>query len=101
MDGLGACLQAEQTEAARREQILNALFAVYRFDVDYGGVCLSEDVPGLILVHANTTEKQLVAEWVRAAMSASVHDKFTREWHQREYGGFLLQLEADTPDDEA
>src|SRR5437660_6792110 len=38
VEGLGRCLAGEQGDRATREMILQALFAVYHFDVDYGGI---------------------------------------------------------------
>ncbi len=35
VEGLGACLESEREDEALREQILEAIFAMYRFDVDH------------------------------------------------------------------
>ncbi len=40
VEGLSACLESERENVLLREQILEAIFAVYRFDVDHG-VCSS------------------------------------------------------------
>jgi uncharacterized Zn finger protein len=37
VEGLGACLESEREDAILRERILEAIFAVYRFDVNPGG----------------------------------------------------------------
>ena len=99
--GLGRCLEAELAETELRDQILRALFEVYRFDVNFGGVGLSDGVPGLILQHANAAEKKRVAEWVRAAMNSRAESEWSTNWHRQAYGRFLLELEADELDDEA
>ena len=102
VDGLGGCLQAEPNDATRREEILRALFEVYSFDINYGGVGLGDAVPGLLCEHTRAEERARIAAWVRAEMArVSSNDKWGHEWRQRAYGGLLLQLEADTLDDES
>ncbi len=46
IEGLGACLESEREDEALREQILEAIFAVYRFDVDHGGFGLTVSFGG-------------------------------------------------------
>src|SRR6266567_3705471 len=45
VEGLGACLENEREDAILRERILEAIFAVYRFDVNHGGFGLTGDIP--------------------------------------------------------
>lgn len=103
IEGLSKCLETERANADLREEILQTLFEVYRFDVDFGGVGLSDGVPGLILQQTDDAEKSQVAQWVRAAMDASrrAGNELTNNWHRQAYGGFLLQLQANSLDDEA
>lgn len=107
VEGLGKCLkdEAAHSDTALRDaqRIFRALFEIYRFDVDFGGVGLSDGVPDLILKHTDEEEKKQVAKWVRTAMNASRHagNELTDNWHRQAYGGFLLQLEAKSLDDEA
>ncbi len=86
-------------DPAQREGILRTLFDTYAWDVDYGGMGMGDEVPGIILAQATPEERQTVAQWVRAAMPAGKtgHDDRERET----YGGFLLDLEEDVLDDEA
>jgi hypothetical protein len=92
-EGLGKCLDAE-TGPARREAILRALFEVVQFDIDQGGIGLSDRVPDLD-EHATQAERRTLADWVRAAMTDA------RDWSRQMLAGWLLDLEADTLDDEA
>jgi uncharacterized Zn finger protein len=92
-EGLGKCLDAE-TDPARREAILRALFEVVRFDIDQGGIGLSDRAPDLE-EHATQAERRTLASWVRQAMADA------RDWSRETLGGWLLDLEADTLDDEA
>jgi uncharacterized Zn finger protein len=98
VEGLGKCLASVQ-DAKTRESILRALFDVYRFDIDFGGVGLSDEVPELILKQATPEERRAVTRWVREAMPTG--KDWSDNWHREVYGGFLMDLEADTLDDEA
>lgn len=98
VDGLGASLGGVQ-DRGERETILRALFDVYTFDVDFGGVGLSDEVPGMILEQARTEERAMVAGWVRAALPEG--GNFSATFARQTYGSFLLKLEADTLDDDA
>ncbi len=101
VEGLGRCLEAKPAESELREKFLRTLFEVYRFDVKFGGVGLSDAVPDLILQHADAAEKKRVVEWVREAMGNRTEDEWSDDWRRETYGGFLLELQADELDDEA
>jgi len=99
VQGLGRCLVGEREDPTTREQILEALFAIYRFDVEAGGVGLSDEVPDLVQEHATAAERRIVTGWIREALSQ--HASSDDGWRRQEYGRWLLDLEADTLDDEA
>lgn len=94
VDGLEACLIAAQ-DPSRRRQLLDALFAVYRWDLDVEGIDMGHRAPSVILEQATPEEKREVADWVRDALSG-VH-----LWTRQAYGRFLLRLEEAWLDDEA
>jgi uncharacterized Zn finger protein len=97
---LGECLEHVQDDNALREKILRAIFEVYRFDMQAGGIGLSDDVPDLLLEKTTAEEHKVVAGWVREQLRQPPHaglDEYAREW----YGGFLLELEAEALDDES
>jgi len=96
--GLGECLQATQ-DAVQREVLLRALFDVYRWDVDFGGIDMGYAAPGIILEQATPEEKRQVARWVRDALPAG--GSWSDDYHRQVYGGFLLSLEEERLDDEA
>lgn len=100
--GLGECLAYIEDEDAR-EEILRALLDVYAWDVSFGGIGLSDEVPSIFDQQTTPDEKQMLAGWVRDLLAASGggKDDFHRNWKQQHYGGLLLDLEADTLDDEA
>ncbi len=99
VDGLGGCL-ASIEEKDLRETVLRGLFDILAWDVNYGGVGVSDEIPTIILEHATTQEMQQVADWVRAHIPEDQQD-FSTNWRREVYGGFLLELEADQLDDEA
>lgn len=105
IEGLNQCLEdkAEHANIELREKILRTLFEIYSFDIDFGGVGLSDGVPDLILKHADDSEKNQVANWVRTAMNSSrrASSEYTDNWHRQAYGGFLLRLQANLLDDVA
>jgi hypothetical protein len=86
--------------AALREQILEAIFAVYRFDVDHGGFGLTKDIPPEFLQDTTPEEKHLAAQWVRTALAELQEKKPESDWRRKRYGGFLLALEANVLSDE-
>ncbi len=96
--GLGGCLRAVKSDAAARGSILRAVFAIYRYDIDSGGIDLGDEVPGIILELATPDERRMVAGWVRDSM-AKDGDKYTK-WSREQYGGFWLNLAANTLDHE-
>ena len=97
VEGLGHCLAGGGDAAEDRERTLQAIFDIYRFDVDYGGVGLGEDAPDLILERATGDEKRTVAGWVRATMPKG--NSRSDNYHRQVYGRFLLDLEMADLDD--
>jgi hypothetical protein len=96
VERLGAGLGASE-DPTQREVLLRAMFDVYRWDVDYGGIDMGYQAPDIILEQATPEEKAQVAEWVRDAMPPA--DDSAADYGRRRYDGFLLQLEADRIDD--
>jgi uncharacterized Zn finger protein len=96
-DRLGECL-AEQNDFSEREELLRALFAIYTWDVNYGGIGIGDDVPDIICTHATQEEKHLLVQWVQAEIPHGQEwgDTFTRQT----LGSFMLQLQEETLDDE-
>jgi uncharacterized Zn finger protein len=92
--GLEACLSATE-DPDRREVLLEALFEVIRWDVDFGGIDMGYRAPGVILEQATVEEKRQVARWVRDVLPDA------SSWGRERYGRFLLRLEEAWLDDEA
>src|SRR6266568_3287999 len=100
VEGLGACLESEREDEALREQILEAIFAVYRFDVDHGGFGLTKDIPPEFLQGTTPEEMHLIAQWVRTTLAELQEKKQESDWRLKRFGGLLLALEADVLNDE-
>ncbi|NTU85764.1 MAG: hypothetical protein HGA45_41620, partial [Chloroflexales bacterium] len=96
--GLSECLDATP-DAPQREGLLRALFDIYRWDVDYGGIDMGAEAPGLILEHATAEERRLVAGWARDAMDEA--NTTHTGWRREAFGRFLLRLAGEGLDDEA
>ena len=101
VEGLGRCLAGGNDDVASREQILQTLFDIYRFDVDFGGIGLGEAARDLILEQATHGEKRAVAGWVRAALAVVKGDNWSDHYHRQVHGRFLLELERVDLDDNA
>ena len=96
--GLGDCLEATD-DPGLRELILESLFSLFRADTDKGGYGIADEVPDLLLESTSPEERQAIAEWVREAMPE--RSSRSRPWAVDVYADLLLELEADTLDDES
>jgi uncharacterized Zn finger protein len=119
--GLKQCLDEVQEDSALREQILRILFAIYRFNVEAGGIGFGEDAPEILLEDTTDEERRTIASWVREAIAnykkkePHIHYNYqridgfsfeeeavyTENFALALLGGYLLELEEDTLDDEA
>lgn len=99
VEGLGECLAGAESDEPTRAAIVRALFDVYAFDVKMGGLGLSDEVPDVLVRHTTPEERQRVAGWVREVLPEG--EDWSADYRRRVYGGFLLDLEADTLDDES
>lgn len=96
VDELSDYLDNVQDDRLLREKIMQVLFEIIRFDVESGGIGIGEDAPDILVDHTTAEERRIIASWVRDALAESED----RHWSSQVYGGFLLELEADTLDDE-
>jgi uncharacterized Zn finger protein len=98
VEGLEKCLKAAKDDPERRLAILRTFFDICSFDIEQGGIGLSDDVPDLVK-ETTPEERKVIAGWVREAMPRG--KDFHDNWRRESFGSFLLNLEADTLDDEA
>jgi catechol 2,3-dioxygenase-like lactoylglutathione lyase family enzyme len=98
IEALGAGLAQEQTDRVAREKIMQVLFIIYEHDLKAGSIGLAEKASAPLVEHTTPMEQRTIADWVREAL-ADEEEKITGSRRQA-YGGFLLDLERDTLDDE-
>lgn len=98
--GLSHCLAQLQDEVAR-EGVLRALFDVFAWDTEYGGVAVGDEVPHAIMTQAREAERARVIDWLRTALASRTEEGASHTWRTRAYGSFLLALAGPTLDDEA
>ncbi|HKY56212.1 MAG TPA: hypothetical protein VJM08_17980, partial [Anaerolineales bacterium] len=83
-----------------RREILQVLFSAYQWDtLQAGGVGAADCVPEILISKTTPEERAEIAEWTREILpkGSSWSDGYYREV----LGSLLLDLEADTLDDEA
>jgi uncharacterized Zn finger protein len=95
---IGNCLP-KINDPKRRRDTLVTLFDTYKWDVQAGGVGAADGVPDILVEKTTPEERVEIAKWTREIMPTG------KEWsdnYRREVlGRLLLDLEADTLDDEA
>lgn len=89
-----AGLLKKLTDPAARERALRFLFDAYRYDTDAGGIGVMDAEYDVFTRDTTPEERRTLAGWARKEM------KGKDGWAKEAYGGFLLDLEADTLDDE-
>ena len=101
VERLGICLASARDEALR-ENIVRAVFAVYRWDNEFGGIGVGDAAPEILVEQTTPAEKRLVAELVRAAMptGSASGDNWYVQYRRRDYGALLLQLAGGDLDDD-
>ena len=98
-EALGNCLPSINGRKKRRE-ILQVLFSVYQWDtIKLGGVGAADCVPEILVEKTTPDERIEIAEWTRQLMPKG--NDWSAGYHREVLGRLLLDLEADTLDDEA
>lgn len=75
-----------------RLRVLRTLFAIYRFYTD-SGMDLDEDIPGLLVGNTTSQERQIIADWVRDALSRAKADDRISGSNSLGYQTVLADLE--------
>lgn len=100
IEELTKCLREMQGNSALRAQSLRVLFEIERFDIEAGGIGFGDGVSEPLLEDTTAEERHSIADWVREALSKHTGKDEFRKYTSQLYGGLLLELEADTLDDE-
>ena len=98
IDALGNGLANEQADRVAREKIIQVLFEIYEHDIDSGSVGLAEKVAHLLVSNTTPLERQTIADWIHDLLVDDTEEISVA--NRQTYGGFLLELEKDTLDDE-
>lgn len=99
IESLGKCLPELAESSEERSLAVRTLFDVLRFDVNFGGIGLSDDVPEIFAEQTTAAEQVAIASWIRGEKLDG--DEFGSKWRREAWGGLLLSLEGDPNDDEA
>jgi uncharacterized Zn finger protein len=93
--GLVKCLEAqsalpqdEQLDAEEREELLTALFDLWKFGYNYGGI--EVDVAGAMAESVTEYERKMVESRLREEMKSG--QDFSSQWHNRSIIHFLATL---------
>ena len=95
--GMGNALSAAADDV-EREAILHAIFEVYAWHVNVGGIGIGDTARRVLLHDPTPAERQRLAQWVQAALP--VGDDGFLSWRKQEYGQLLIALVGDEADDE-
>jgi hypothetical protein len=90
IDGLDSCFAGEEGNPEMRLRVIRVLFAIYRFYTD-SWMDLDEDIPGLLVGNTTPEECQIIAGWLRDALSQTKAEE-SAGYRQR-YAAFLAALE--------
>ncbi len=91
IDGLDTCFAGEEDNPEMRLRVLRTLFAIYRFSTD-SWMDLDEDIPGLLVGNTTPEERQVIAGWVRVALSHTKAEG-SAEYSRQRYDAFLAAVE--------
>jgi uncharacterized Zn finger protein len=98
-EGPGRCLPAVN-DAKQRIEILQVLFSAYQWDtLKIGGVGAADNVPDILTSQTTPRERTEIAKWTREIMPKG--NSWSDGYHREVLGRLLLDLQADTLDDEA
>src|SRR6516165_5775156 len=88
LEGQSALPQDEQLDTEAREELLTALFDLWKFGYNYGGI--EVDVAGAMAESVTEDERKMVESWLREEMRSE--QDFSSQWHNRSVIHFLATL---------
>lgn len=90
VQGLSECLAASDAPELRRF-MLEALYKIKQWDLDFGGIDMGAEAEDVIAEQAMPAEVQIVAEWVAQALAAAVADPYG-SWKREILGRWMTRL---------
>jgi hypothetical protein len=97
---LDELLTGGQCDKMTREKVFPTLFAIFHFDVEMGELGLKGEASEVMLKHATTHERPLIADWTYLVNSQVQGSEWSIERHCQQYGAFLLSLAGEEITDE-
>ncbi len=99
-EGMAGCL-SQTEDPDRRHFLLESLFRIWRWDVNFGGTGTGDSAETAMVSNTTGEEKATLAGWARDLLPSVGTEAFSAQWRTGAIGGLVLQLEADILDDEA
>jgi len=99
-DGMADCLSHTE-DPQRRHHLLETLFRIWRWDINFGGAGIGESAEAALVSDTTEEEKSMLADWAGAVLPSVDTEGFTSGWRREAVGGLILQLEAHRLDDES
>lgn len=94
IEGLGDCLAAHAEDTEVRQEILESLFEVLAWDIEAGGVGMSDQVPDLLEEHATAEDRREIQQWIITAIKRTSGDS----WRHEAWGRLLASFSDDAED---
>ena len=99
VNDMGKWLDALKDKALR-ERVLRLLFKIETFDTEQGGIGLGEEIPEMLKQHTTGEERAMIVGWLRAELAKPDTSGWGEKFRNQSYGYLLLDLQAETIDDE-
>lgn len=90
VERLGNYLKEDKSSQEARKKDLQVLFEIYKADIKFGGIGLSDEIPDFVFQYAHPEEKKLVAGWIDKQLSS-----VKGSWAKETYTNFLKKLRKD------
>lgn len=95
-DLLCRCFPLLPPDGEPRAAALEALFELLRFDVEFGGIGISDGVPDTLARHATPTERRRIIDLVRESLPTSEQDDpFGSHWRRECWGALIADLSGE------
>jgi uncharacterized Zn finger protein len=95
VEGLGKCAAARADDPVARRALLRSLFDVLKWDIDAGGIGMSDDVPDLLRQHAAAEDRKEIRQWITAAIKSITGDEWGKNYRREAWGRLLLSFADD------
>lgn len=100
VEELSACLQQLPPEGKQRKRIIDLFVELVFKDIEAGGIGLADEASDALRERATPQEKRAIAQQIEQAIRRRSGDSFSSEWRRQALGSWLLDMQADSLDDE-